>query len=159
MEVEHTSTERSRICALLFLNVPLITVQSRVAILGLIFLAVALMLVGVGLAFGLVVAAITLLLLGLGVASSSLFIGIRSASASAGLRAFLLQCGVLGGVLSGVICAWFADSFLQAYGGITPVLIAGAFGGAVAGVLLALLTEYVLRRGAAWVTNRLPARG
>lgn len=125
-------------------------------ILGLVFLAVALVLVGVGIAVGLVACATAAVLLGLGVVSSSVFVGIRSGRPSSGLRLFLLQCGVLAGVPTGAVCAWLAHSFLETYGGILPVLIAGAFGGAFAGVIIALLLDFILRRGATWASSRFP---
>ena len=82
----------------------------------LIAVFVALVLIGVGLAIGLVACTLGGILVGLGVVSSSFIIGFRSGRSSAGIRAFLLQCGILAGIPAGAVCAWLAQSFFTAYG-------------------------------------------
>src|SRR5688572_19237121 len=119
---------------------------------GLIFLVVALVLIGVGIAIGLFACAAAAVLVGLGVISSSVVVGIRSGRTSAGVRVFLLQCGVLGGVPAGAVCAWLLQTFFDTYGSVLPVLISGALGGAFAGVIVALLLDFIWQRAAAWVS-------
>ena len=72
----------------------------------LVFLVVALVLVGVGFAVGLVACVLGACLLGLGVLSSSLFVGVTSRRPALGVRLFLLQCGVFTGLPAGAVGAW-----------------------------------------------------
>ncbi len=123
---------------------------------GLVFLVVSLVLIGVGVAVGLVGCLIAGALLGLGVLSSSVFIGVRSGRPSAGLSAFLLQCGLLGGIPAGAVCAWLGQSFFAAYGSGWPVLIYGALGGALSGLIVALLLQVVAHRFVTWALTRSP---
>jgi hypothetical protein len=124
-------------------------------LLSLVFLFVALVLIGVGVAIGLVACLIAGTLLSLGVISSSIFIGVRSRRALFGIRAFLLQCGVFAGIPAGAVCAWLAQSFFETYGSGWPVLVYGAIGGAVSGVVIALFLDFIWRRFHAWATARL----
>lgn len=124
------------------------------ALFGLVFLIVALVLIGIGVAVGLVGCLLTALLVGLGVVSSSFFIGLRTGRAAAGIRAFLLQCGILAGLPAGAVCAWLAQAFFAEYGAGWPVLVYGALGGAFAGLLVALLLDFVSRRLHRWATSR-----
>jgi hypothetical protein len=127
------------------------------ALFGLVFLVVMLVLVGVGLAVGLAVLALAAVLLGLGVISSSVVIGLHSGRAAAGIRAFLLQCGFLAGAPAGAACAWLVQSLFEGYGSGWPVLMYGALGGAFAGVLIALSLDFISRRLYNWASSRLPA--
>jgi hypothetical protein len=124
------------------------------ALFGLVFLVVALVLIGIGIAVGLVASVIAVALLGLGVISSSFVIGIRTGRPAAGIRAFLLQCGLLAGIPAGAVCAWLAQTFFAAYGSGWPVLVYGALGGAVAGIVVALSLDFVSRRLHAWASAR-----
>ena len=124
------------------------------ALFGLVFLVVALVLIGIGIAVGLVGCAIAAALVGLGVVSSSFVIGIRTGHPAAGIRAFLLQCGVLAGIPAGAVCAWLAHAFFTAYGSGWPVIVYGALGGAVAGVVVALSLDFVSRRLHSWASAR-----
>ena len=129
------------------------------ALFGLVFLVVALILIGVGLAVGLVACALAGVLMGLGVISSSVVIGLRSGRPAVGVRALLLQCGVLAGIPAGAVCAWLAQSFFAAYGSGWPVLLYGALGGAFAGILVALSLDFISRQLQAWVYSRLHRSG
>lgn len=113
------------------------------ALFALVFAVVALVLIGVGIAVGLVACALAAVLLGLGMVSSSAFVGLRSGRPALGVRVFLLQCGLLGGIPAGTLCAWLAHSFFEAYGAGWPVLLYGAIGGAVSGIALALLIDFL----------------
>ena len=129
------------------------------ALFGLVFLVVALVLVGIGIAVGLVACGVASVLLGLGVISSSFVIGLRSGRPAIGVRAFLLQCGILAGIPAGAVCAWLAQSFFTAYGSGWPVLVYGALGGAFAGILVALSLDFISRRFRLWASARfLPSR-
>jgi hypothetical protein len=119
---------------------------------GLIFLVVALILVGFGIAVGLVACALAAALAGFGVISSSVLIGLRAGKAAAGIRAFLLQCGVLAGLPAGAVCAWLVQALFTEQGTTWPVLAYGALGGAVAGIIVALLLDFVSRRLHAWAS-------
>lgn len=129
------------------------------ALFGAVFLVVALVLIGIGVAVGLVACAVAGALLTLGVVSSSVFIGVRSGRPSAGIRAFLLQCGVFAGIPAGAVCAWLVQSFFESYGSGWPVLIYGAIGGAVSGIIVALLLDWISRRFQAWASARLSVHG
>ena len=122
---------------------------------GIVFGAVALVLIGVGIVLGLLGLALTAFLVGLGVVSSSVFIGMRSGRASSGIRAFLIQVGLLCGIPAGAVCAWLGQSLFEAYGSGWAVLVYGALGGAFAGVLVALVLDYVSRRTGTWASGRL----
>ncbi len=132
------------------------------ALFALVFVVVALVLIGVGVAIGLVACALAAVLLGMGVISSSAFVGLRSGRPALGVRVFLLQCGVLAGIPAGAVCAWLAQSFFAAYGAGWPVLIYGALGGACGGLLIALLLDFLSRQLHGWASVRfhtaLPSR-
>lgn len=123
------------------------------ALFGIIFLFVMLVLVGIGIAIGAFVAALTFVLISLGVVSSSVVVGIRRRSAHAGVRTFLLLCGVLGGIPCGMFCAWFAVSFMQAAGADAKIFLYGGLSGAIGGLLVAYLFDYILRNSARGVAG------
>ena len=131
------------------------------ALFGIIFLMVMLVLVGAGIALGAFVAVLSLVLVSLGVISSSVVVGIRQRSAHAGVRTFLLLCGVLGGVPCGMFCSWFAVQFMQVVGPDVKIFVYGGLSGAVGGLLVALLFDVILRnsaRGVAGMFKNLRAR-
>jgi hypothetical protein len=130
------------------------------ALFGLVFLVVALILIGVGIALGLVLCGVAAVLMAVGVVSSSVVVGLFSRSSSAGVRAFLLQCGLLAGVPAGILCAWLAHSFFEAYGSGWPIFLYGGLGGALGGIIIALLVAFVYRRLHTWAAGKLTlARG
>jgi hypothetical protein len=122
---------------------------------GLVFLVVALVLVGIGIAIGAVACLLAAVLVGLGVVSSSFFIGILAGKSSAGFRAFLLQCGLLAGIPAGAICAWLGHNFYTAAGSELPILFFGALGGALAGLIVALMLDFVSGRLGTWAGTRI----
>ena len=117
---------------------------------GLIFLVVALILIGVGLVVGLFACAITAVLFGIGVLSSSVVIGLVTRRPAAGVRAFLLQCALLAGIPAGILCAWLAHSIWAAAGPGWLISLYGALGGAVAGLVIALLLDFIFQRLHRW---------
>jgi hypothetical protein len=122
-----------------------------------VFSIVALVLIGIGIAVGLVACLAAAILLGVGVISSSFVVGLRAGRPSAGVRAFLLQCGILAGIPAGAVCAWLGHSFLVAYGEGLPILLYGALGGALAGIIVALSLDFVSRRLHTWASARVLA--
>ena len=130
------------------------------ALFGLVFLVVALILIGVGIVLGLVLCAVTAVLVAVGIVSSSVVVGLFSRSSTAGVSAFLLQCGVLAGIPAGILCAWLAHSFFEAYGSGWPILVYGGLGGALGGIIIALLAAFIYRRLQTWAAGKLTlARG
>ena len=125
------------------------------ALFLLVFLGVAFVLIGIGIVLGLVGVALTALLVGMGVISSSFAIGLRTGRPAAGIRAFLLQMGIVAGLPAGAVCAWLAHSFFATYGSGWPILVYGAIGGGLAGALLALLFDRVVRRFHLWASSRV----
>lgn len=129
-------------------------------IVGLVFGVVVLVLIGVGIAIGLVACGLLALLIAAGVVSSSFLVGLHSGRSSDGVRAFLLQCGIIAGVPAGALCALLGRSFLESYPGAgadVMVLVCGGLGGAVAGILVALAAHSVFQRLHTWALARLPA--
>ena len=124
-------------------------------LLGLVFLVVALVLIGVGIAIGTIACLVGAALVGLGVISSSFVVGVCSGRASAGFRAFLLQCGVLAGIPAGAACAWLGHNFYVAAGNQLPILFFGALGGALAGLIVAVMLDFVSGRLGSWAGNRV----
>lgn len=127
-------------------------------IFGLIFLAVALVLIGVGMVAGLVACAVLAVLLGLGVVSSSVVIGLGTRSPAWGVRVFLLQVGLWTGIPAGAICGWFTQFLLGVPAGWTGSVY-GALGGAVAGVAVALMLDFIGHRLPQWLIVRWSLRG
>jgi hypothetical protein len=127
------------------------------ALFALIFFVVALILIGVGIVVGVVVCCIAAVLVALGILSSSVVIGLLTRRPVAGVRAFLLQCALLGGIPSGILCAWLVHYTLAAAGPGWLISFYGAVGGAVAAVVIALLLDFVFRRLHRWGTAKLGA--
>ena len=125
------------------------------ALFGLVFLVVTLILIGVGIVIGLVACCVAALLVGIGVVSFSVVVGLLRRSSAAGIRAFLLQCGVLAGIPAGILCAWLAHSVFEAYGRGWLVFFYSALGGALGGVIIALLVDFIFRRLHRWGAARL----
>ena len=128
---------------------------------GLVFLFVALILIGIGAAVGLVICAVAAVLVAVGILSSSVVVGLLSRRPAAGIRAFLLQCALLAGIPSGILCAWLAHGIFTAYGTGWTVLLYGALGGAAAGLIVVFFLDFIFRRLHRWASARLnskPAR-
>jgi hypothetical protein len=125
------------------------------AFFGLIFLFVVLVLIGIGIAIGLVTCVIAALLVAVGMLSSSVVVGLLARRTSAGVRAFLLQLALLLGVPSGVLCAWLAHWIFSAPASVWLISLYGAVGGAVAGVVLALLLDFIFRRLHRWASAKI----
>ena len=128
---------------------------------------------GAGIGLGLFAAAVGTVLTALGVVSSSAALGFLTKRPAVAVRALLLQIGVLAGIPAGAVAAWAGNELYQAYvtsQGISwigvewKIPLLGAVGGAFAGVILALLLDFILRRSHAWLAQKTsnlaaPARG
>ena len=124
---------------------------------GLIFLVVALLLIGVGFALGLVAVALCAAMAGLGVISSSVAFGIFRRSPSDALLAMIYQFAVLGGIPGGMVVAWVVSEWLRSASSLLPTLLMGAFAGALSGYLLAWILSWILRWTSTAVGERLKA--
>jgi hypothetical protein len=125
------------------------------ALFGLMFLVVALILIGIGIVVGVVACCIAAVLLAVGILSSSVVVGLLTRRPVAGMRAFLLQCAILAGIPSGILCAWLARAILSAAGPVWLISFYGALGGAVAGLVIALLLDFLFRRMHRWASAKL----
>jgi hypothetical protein len=128
-------------------------------IIALIFLFVALVLIGVGIALGLVACLFAALLLGMGVLSTSFIIGFLTRSRAEGIRAFLLQAGVLIGIPAGAASAWLGQTLVTGAAGGWPVATCGALAGAIAGILVALMLDVVSQHLHRWAVDRFKPAG
>ena len=128
------------------------------ALFGLIFLVVALILIGVGIVVGVVVCAVAAALVALGVLSSSVVVGLLTRRPIAGVRTFLVQCALLAGVPSGILCAWIVHYTMSAAGEGWLICLYGAIGGAAAGIVIALLLDFTFRRFHTWASAKLPGK-
>jgi len=88
------------------------------ALFGLVFLVVALILIGVGIVLGLVL------------------------------------CGIAA-IPAGMLCAWLAHSLFEAYGSGWLVFLYGALGGALGGIIIALLVNFIYQRLHTWAAAKL----
>jgi hypothetical protein len=127
-----------------------------VSLLGLI---VALVLIGIGIVFGLLAAVLLIGLVATGVVSSSVAIGFWSGKPQTAVRALLLQIGLLTGIPAGIAGAWLLSTVAEWLQAATPaVVVVGAVGGALAGVVVALLVDTIGRRTGQWVALRFARR-
>lgn len=110
-------------------------------------LIVALVLLGICLAFGVIAGAFLALLLGVGVISTSCLIGLRTRRPAAAVRALLFQCGSLSGIPMGILCAWALRSFMsQEAGPDGKTILSGAMGGLLAGLFSAWCVDLILKQ-------------
>ena len=122
----------------------------------LLVLAIMLVFIGIGLVLGAVAVALTFALVAAGVVSSSVMVGVWRGKAQAGLRAFLLQCGILAGIPAGMLCAWVATTvWEQISGTLVVVLAAGGLAGALGGAVVALMFDFLAARVHGWLAARL----
>lgn len=128
-------------------------------LIGIIFVLIAVLLLGVGMAIGLVACVAGSVLVGAGVLSSSVLVGFWRRRTLAGVQAFFVQCGILAGAPAGAVCAWAAAQVWPALHAQWHLLAAGAAGGVVAGLGVALLASVasacVLNRVLPWLTAKV----
>lgn len=128
------------------------------AFFGLVFLVVALLLIGVGAAIGLMLSLVAAGLVGMGVLSSSVLIGMRSGRVDTALRALLLQCGMISDIPVGAVIAWLVQAFFNADGSSWQIFVYGGIAGAFAGLVVALLLDLIWRRLHSWASAHLGSR-
>ena len=125
-------------------------------VFSLLALVVVPVLVGVGIVLGAEAVVLTFALVAAGVVSSSVMIGVWRGQAQAGLRAFLLQLGVLAGIPAGMLCAWIGTVLWQEIdSALVVTLVAGGLAGALGGVVVALMFDFVAGRVQRWLGARL----
>jgi hypothetical protein len=125
------------------------------ALFALFFLVVMLILIGVGIVVGVVLCCVAAFLCAVGVISSSVVIGVVSRRPSAAVRAFLFQCALIAGIPSGILCAWIAHSVFSVSADVWLISLYGVLGGAVAGLIIALLLDFISRRVQRWASAKL----
>lgn len=128
------------------------------ALFALIFLVVALILIGVGIVVGLMVCGLAAVLVAVGVLSSSIVVGLLTRRPLAAVRVLLFQCALLAGVPSGVLCAWLVSYTLATGSSGWLISLYGAVGGAVAGVVIAFLLDFIIRWLHTWAAAKLTDR-
>lgn len=128
-------------------------------LIGLIVNLLVMLLFGLGLAIGLVACAAGSVLAGAGVLSCSVLIGFWRKRTLAGVQAFFVQCGILAGAPVGALCAWAATQVWPEFHAQWSLLAAGAAGGAIAGLGVALLASLasscVVNRILPWLTAKV----
>jgi hypothetical protein len=117
--------------------------------------AVCLVLIGVGVVIGLVVCGIAAALVAAGVLSTSVMAGLTTSRPVIAVRVFVLQCGLLAGIPSGILCAWAIRYWLSVPGSGWLVSMYGAIGGAIAGAGIALILDFIFRRIHAWTSTKV----
>lgn len=120
-------------------------------VFGMVFVFVACVLIGVGLVIGIIGCTLAAALIGMGIVSSSVLIGVRTKRPEAGVRAFLIQIGIITGIPAGAVCAWLGNHFVREVGDAWVVPAYGAIGGAVAGLLVAMILDAISRTFHAWL--------
>jgi hypothetical protein len=112
----------------------------------LLFLVIALALIGVGIVVGAMLCCVAAALCAVGVISSSVVIGAVSRRPSEATRAFVFQCALIAGIPSGILCAWIARAAFGVSGAVSLIPLYGALGGVAAGLVIALLLDFISRR-------------
>lgn len=128
-------------------------------IFALIFLLVALVLIGVGIVLGLAACLLAALLLGMGILSSSVVVGFLTRSRAEGLRAFVLQAAVVAGIPPGAAIAWLGWTLVTGAPGAWPVALGGALAGAAAGIIVALMLDLASRHLHRWAVGESRTSG
>lgn len=123
-----------------------------------VFVLVALLLAGVALVALLIIVLAVAGALALGVMSASALIGLTTGRFGLALRALLVQCGVVAGIVGGVLCAALLKVLSNDQGMGWFVLIYGALAGAGVGAVLALAFEWVIVSLTKLASSRYPAR-
>ncbi len=123
-------------------------------LVGIPFLIILLILVGIGIAMGLVFCAVAAVLLTAGVVSASAMIGVLRGSVLAGFRALIWQAGALAGMIAGIAIVAAVRFFLETWlEGAWP-WIGGALGGMAGGLLIALLLDFLFRHLVIWLEKQ-----
>src|SRR5688572_18130461 len=124
-------------------------------LLLLVFGCVMAAIVGIGIAIGLVACAIGGILIGLGIISSSVLVGISTGRPAHAFRAFFWQCGLLLGIPAGAVLAWLGGMVVKLGGNQWAIILFGALGGALAGVIVAIMLDVIRHQFCHWASARI----
>lgn len=116
------------------------------AIFGLLFLIVALVLIGVGIVAGLILSAITAAFVFAGILSTSAAIGVWFKRPGPAIRAFTYQLALATAIPCGISLIWAISALFSLGLSLTGILLIGAFAGAAAGLALAAITLWSMDR-------------
>ncbi len=126
-----------------------------VLFVGLVFLAVALVIIGIGIVIGIGILLLTTVLVLLGIISSSAVIGLVQKRFEHGFFAFVVQLGGISGIPVGVgvllILDWLIDWSLDW----RLASVFGAFTGLIGGVLLGVVFSLITLRTYRWISQRI----
>ena len=122
------------------------------------FLLISIVLIGVGIGIGLVISALAGGLVLAGTVSSSVALGIFTRRPATAVRAFLLQCGVLSGLLAGAGLTWLCVPYIEPLERNGTTIGLGSLAGALSGVVVALVTDYIFRKMLSWIEARSKQR-
>ena len=106
---------------------------------SLIGLAMSIVLAGLGIGLGIVLGAVLVMVISVG-------IGVATGRFQFGLRAFLVQIGMLTGAPAGAVTLWLVLLLMNRVGHAFPVLVIGSMAGALAGLGLSLSLDLLVRR-------------
>ena len=115
-------------------------------VLAMISVIVVLVSIGAGVAVALVTCLVAAVLVAIGAVSSSAVIGLLTRRPYIGARVLLFECAIAAGVPAGIFCAYLGDYLWRVAGSSWCIPVYGAAGGAMAGVGIALLLEFIFRR-------------
>jgi hypothetical protein len=113
-------------------------------VFGIIFLIVAIILIGIGIAFGVAIFALAGIAIGLGVTSSSIAIGFIQRKPSLGLRAFFYQLFVIIFSLLGILSTWAISTFSGYDFSFLSIALIGALSGTSIGLLFAVFHSWII---------------
>ncbi len=122
--------------------------------LVLIVVAVALCLLGVGLAVGFAVMSTVAVLVFFGLLSTSFFVGVKERRVESGLRAFVIQAFAVAGAVLGAFAFYVAAWMLKVDWSIQMTLLAGVLTGAAVGVAVGLLLNVAWAKVRVWIVSR-----
>jgi len=112
--------------------------------LGIIFLVVALILIGVGLSLGIFLFALTSAAIVLGVISTSIACGIIQKKPSTGFRVFFYQFFMLSFAAAAVFVSWLISSVFDMQLSLISISVIGSISGLSVGLLFGLLHSWIV---------------
>ena len=113
-------------------------------IFGVIFLIVALLLIGVGFAIGIFILGVAAAAIGLGIISTSVACGFIQKKPSIGFRVFFYQFFIITFLLAGILTTWLVSFFADLHISIISVILIGSISGGSVGVLFGLLHSWIV---------------
>ena len=113
-------------------------------IFGIIFLVVALVLIGIGLAIGALIFVAAAAAIGVGMISSSVACGILQKKPSAGFRVFFYQFFTLTFLAAGIVLTWLVSAFAELHFSGWSIVAIGSLAGISVGLLFSILHSYLV---------------